>query len=123
MEPARRCPSKTRADQVSQVRLEMVPRGAFDLENQASRFGGWPKLGDGVVMAFPVEGWSGSAAVVMRQRGASITGDVHGATEADAERAWRQALATVSLDIDGQGFVDVGRGDPVIGRLQAEYKN
>ena len=108
---------------MSQVRLEMVPRGPFDLENQASRFGGWPKLGDGIVMAFPVEGWNASAAVVMRQRGDTITGDVHGATEADAERAWRQGLATVSLDIDGQGFVDVGRRDPVIGRLQAEYKN
>jgi DNA-3-methyladenine glycosylase II len=101
----------------------MVPRGPFDLEYQASRFGGWPKLGDGIVMAFPVEGWNGSAAVVMRQRGDTITGDVHGTTEADAERAWRQGLATVSLDIDGQGFVDVGRRDPVIGRLQAEYKN
>ena len=65
---------------MSQVRLEMVPRGPFDLENQASRFGGWPKLGDGIVMAFPVEGWNASAAVVMRQRGDTITGDVHGAS-------------------------------------------
>ncbi|HXN57218.1 MAG TPA: DNA-3-methyladenine glycosylase 2 family protein [Candidatus Angelobacter sp.] len=72
-------------------------------------------------MAFPVEGWNGSAAVVMRQRGDSITGDVHGASQADAERAWQQALATVSLDVDGAGFVDIGRRDPVIGRLQAEY--
>jgi DNA-3-methyladenine glycosylase II len=108
---------------VSQFRFQMVPRGPFDLDNQASRFGGWPKLGDGIVMAFPVEGWNGSAAVVMRQRGDTITGAVHGAAEADAERAWRQALATVSLDIDGQGFVDVGRRDPVIRRLQAEYRN
>jgi len=103
--------------------FELVPRGPFDLEAEAGRFGGWPRLGDAVVMAFPVEGWRSSAAVVMRQRGDSITGDIHGADEADAERAWRQALATVSLDVDGQGFIDVGRRDPIIGRLQAESGN
>jgi DNA-3-methyladenine glycosylase II len=74
-------------------------------------------------MAFPVEGWRGSAVVLMRQRGESITGDVYGADEADAERAWQQALATVSLDVDGRGFIDIGRRDPVIGRLQGEYNN
>jgi DNA-3-methyladenine glycosylase II len=72
-------------------------------------------------MAFPIEGWDSSAAVVMRQCGDTITGDVHGAGEPDAERAWQQALATASLDVDGAGFVDIGRRDPVIGRLQAEY--
>ncbi len=101
----------------------MVPRGPFDLENQARRFGGWPKLGEAIVLAFPVEGWNGSAAVVMRQRGDTIAGDVYGATMADAERAWQQALATVSLDVDGAGFVEVGRRDTVIGRLQSEYGN
>ena len=102
-------------------RFETIPRGPFDLETEVSHFGGWPRLRDGVVMAFPVEGWTGSAAVVMRQHGATISGEVHGAIEADAERAWQQALATVSLDVDGAGFVDVGRRDPVVGRLQAEY--
>jgi DNA-3-methyladenine glycosylase II len=101
----------------------MVPRGPFDLENQSSRFGGWPKLGDATVMAFPIEGWNGSAAVLLRQRGNTITADVHGADDTDVERAWRQALATVSLDVDGAGFVEIGRRDPVIGRLQAEFGN
>jgi DNA-3-methyladenine glycosylase II len=104
-------------------RFEVVPQGPFDLETEATRFGGWPRLGDGIVMPFPIEGWNSSAAVVMRQRGDRITGDVHGAGEADGERAWQQALATVSLDADGAGFVDIGRRDPVIGRLQAEYHN
>jgi len=74
-------------------------------------------------MAFPVEGWRRSAVVLMRQHGEAITGEVYGAGEADADRAWRQALATVSLDVDGRGFVDIGRRDPVVGRLQAEYGN
>jgi DNA-3-methyladenine glycosylase II len=74
-------------------------------------------------MAFPIEGWDGSAAVLMRQRGDTITGEVHGTRDVDADRAWRQALAAVSLDVDGRGFVDVGRRDAVIGRLQDEFRN
>jgi len=72
-------------------------------------------------MTFPVEGWQSSAAVVVRQQAEQIVGEVHGAAAGDAERAWGQALATVSLDIDGRGFKEVGRRDPVIGSLQAEY--
>src|SRR2546426_9486924 len=97
------------------ARFELDAQGPFALEVEAGRFGGWPRLGDAVVMAFPVEGWHGSAAVLMRQRGATITGDVHVTGTAEAERAWRQALATVSLDVDGRGFAEVGRRDPVIG--------
>ena len=104
-------------------RFEVLPQGPFDLETQAARFGGWPRLGDAIVMTFPVEGWRSSAAVVMRQREATIVGEVHGAADGNAEQAWRQALATVSLDADGRGFLEVGRRDPVIGRLQADYRN
>ena len=105
------------------ARFELAPQGAFDLETQAGRFGGWPRLGDAIVIAFPVEGWRSSAALVVRQRVGSITGEVHGAADADAERAWKQALATISLDVDGTGFLEVGRRDPIIRRLQAEYGN
>ena len=69
-------------------------------------------------MAFPVEGWRTSAAVLVRQAPAAITGEVHGATGREAEAAWNQALAVLSLDVDGTGFPEVGRRDPVIGRLQ-----
>ena len=102
-------------------RFEIIPEGPFDLGTEATHFGGWPKLEDGIVMAFPVEGWKSSAAVVMRQRGNTVSAEVHGASEIEADRAWNQALATVSLDVDGAGYVDVGHRDPVIGRLQAEY--
>src|SRR6202162_2312072 len=106
---------------MSEVPVETIPRGPFDLETEATHFGGWPKLGDGIVMGFPVEGWNSSAAVVMRQRGDIITGEVHGASAGDGERALLQHLATVSLDVDGAGFVDVGRRDAIIGRLQSAY--
>jgi DNA-3-methyladenine glycosylase II len=101
--------------------FEAIPRGPFDLQTQAEHFGGFPRLDEAVVMPFPVEGWRGSAAVVLRQEDKRVAGQVHGASAADAARAWQQALATLSLDVDGRGFVEVGRRDPVIARLQAEY--
>ena len=105
------------------MRLEVVPQGLFDLETQVAHFGGWPRRGDAIVMAFPVEGWKSSAAVVLQQQGNEIRGEIYGSTQADAEAAWSQALASLSLDVDGRGFLEVGRRDPVIGRLQAEYRN
>src|SRR2546428_1643615 len=90
---------------------------------EGGHFGGGPRLGDAVVMPFPVEGWQGSAAVLMRQRGETISGDIHVTGTTDVEGAWQQAMATVSLDVDGRGFAEVGRRDPVIGRLQADYGN
>lgn len=103
--------------------FRMTPRGAFDLGRQSRYFGGWPVFApdpEAVAMTFPVEGWQTSATVLLRQPGADVvTGTVHGTTgAARAERAWRQALAVLSLDIDGTGFADVGARDPVIGELQ-----
>jgi DNA-3-methyladenine glycosylase II len=103
----------------STLTLTHTPAGPFDLALQAAHFGGWPTLPDepdALVMAFPVEGAGEAAAVVMRQTGAHVSGEVHGPRE-----AWEQALATVSLDADGSGWPDVGERDPQIGELQARY--
>lgn len=110
-------------------RFEHLPLGPFSLAAANSRFGGWvdevPGQDLAVVMAFPVEGWDASAAVVLRQaEGGRIHGVVHTTTPAAddlAERAWRQALAVLSLDADGSGFPAVGEADPVVGGLQRQY--
>lgn len=101
--------------------FEVTAQGPFDLENEVTRFGGWPRQGDAIVMAFPVEGWTSSAAVVMRAENDRLTGEVHGTDPASADHAWQQALAALSLDFDGRGFPEVGQRDPVIGRLQEEF--
>jgi 3-methyladenine DNA glycosylase/8-oxoguanine DNA glycosylase len=102
----------------------MTPRGPFDLARSREFFGGWPPLPDdaeAIVMAFPVEGWRTSAAVLVRQeRGGRILGEVFGAG-AEAAKAWRQALATLSLDVDGRSYPALGRRDAVIGGLQRRY--
>jgi len=103
------------------TRFEVTPTGPFNLENENRYFGGWPTVAGAVAMAFPVEGWESSAAVLVRQQGAVVTGEVHGPAGAEAERAWNQALAALSLDVDGDRYVEVGRRDPAIGKLQAEY--
>jgi DNA-3-methyladenine glycosylase II len=107
------------------MRFEHRPQGPFDLRAAGSLFGGWPAAPGaegGIVVAFPLERRWLSAAVVMRQGpDRTVIGDVHGAEGEDAEAAWRQALAALSLDVDGSGFPEVGRRDRVVGRLQEAY--
>lgn len=102
----------------------MTPKGPFDLARSREFFGGWPSPASdplAIVMAFPVEGWRTSAAVVVsQQRGGRIVGDVYGAGT-DAAKAWRQALATLSLDVDGRRYEALGRRDTVIRELQKRY--
>ena len=104
-----------------------TPLGPFSLANQNRYFGGWVTAGPDdrtILMAFPVEGWGGSAAVALRENDdGRVTGTVSGTVTgaADHDAAWRQALAVLSLDVDATGFAEVGRVDAVIGALQAEH--
>jgi DNA-3-methyladenine glycosylase II len=106
-------------------RFRVEPRGPFSLAEANRYFGGWPTVASdpsAIVMAFPVEGWRTSAAVVVRQEAAgALTGEVHHADGEDAEAAWRTALAALSADADGAGFQAVGQRDPVIGELQTHF--
>ena len=87
--------------------FELAPGGPFGLLNTSHYFGGWLTLtsdSNAIVMAFSVEGWQTSAAVVLRQDGSGrIRGDVR-CDEKNSEAAWRQALATLSLDYDASGW-------------------
>ncbi|HYL41512.1 MAG TPA: hypothetical protein VET90_09400, partial [Candidatus Binatus sp.] len=114
----------------SETRYEIRPSGPFSLEAARGFAGGFsPGIGgggieaSGLVMAFPVEGWQGSAAahvtqdedgvVVVRQ---VTTGD------ADPQVARQQVERCLSLDVDGVGWPAVGQRDPVIGRLQDHHR-
>ncbi len=101
------------------------PAGPFSLEHQRQFFGDWLSSASdpgAIVMAFPIEGWNGSAAAAVRQApDGSITGTVSTTPGADAERAWEQVRATLSLDVDGTGFPEIGVRDPVLGALATRY--
>ncbi|MBV9101573.1 MAG: DNA-3-methyladenine glycosylase 2 family protein [Candidatus Dormibacteraeota bacterium] len=106
-------------------RFSVQPRGPFDLRASNKYFGGWVQAAEGdepaIPMAFPVEGWDGSAVVVVRQADdGTVSGEVFGTTT-EHERAWQQACAVLSVDEDGSGFADAGRRDPMIGTLQAQH--
>ncbi len=106
--------------------LTIEPRGPFDLATARDFAGGFPAgigsraRADTILMSFPVEGWSSSAVVQLRQDPDGILrGEVFG--DGDLETIARQAARSLSLDHDGSGWPDIGRRDPVIGRLQERY--
>jgi DNA-3-methyladenine glycosylase II len=68
-----------------------------------------------------VEGWSGSAAVLVRQDGSEVEVDVR-APDAVAAKAAEQALAALSLDVDGSAWPAIGERNALIGELQREYR-
>lgn len=104
--------------------FEMTPKGPFDLLTQNQIFGGFPiNEGDptAIIITFPVEGWRTSASVILRQNEEKIKGEVYGA-EDEEEKAWKQAISILSLDIDGNAWPEIGRKDPIIGNLQKKYQ-
>lgn len=105
------------------MQFSIQPKGPFDLIHESQFFGGWFTLDEGnrVVISMPIEGWSGSATVVMSQsKDGRVHGDVY-SHKAISEKAWNQALATLSLDVDGSDWPEVGKHDSFIGNLQKEY--
>ena len=104
--------------------FDFLPKGPFELSNQNRYFGGWPTLNNNpevIVMAFPVEGWIGSAAVTLQQSAdGRIIGNIYG-SNAVFEKARQQALACVSLDIAGENWPLVGQRDGILGELQNKY--
>jgi DNA-3-methyladenine glycosylase II len=107
------------------------PRGTFSLAASQQFLGGFTPAGGTfaddatrLTMAFPVDGWAGSAAATVWQDGRQIRGEVIvSSPDVSIETVRAQVARTLSLDHDGTGWEEVGRRDPVIGRLQAEFDN
>jgi DNA-3-methyladenine glycosylase II len=107
--------------------LTIRPTGAFTLRELALFGFGHrtdPRF-DGVMrMAFCVDGpgpdgdrYGAAAGVEVRQDGQGVHVSVHG--PADPQVVTDQVARILSLDHDGGAFAELGRRDPVIGRLQA----
>lgn len=99
-------------------------RGAFDLAASARFLEGFtpaarPDAAEepGTLrMAFPIEGSWEHVGLLIRQR---APGEV--LVDTGDPAAVDQVRRILSLDIDGTGFEEVGRGDPVVAGLQARY--
>jgi DNA-3-methyladenine glycosylase II len=106
--------------------FSIEPTGPFSLAAARAFAGGFAagigahQTDDGLLMTFPVEGWRDSAAVdVWQGPDGTVRGEIHGSIEVATVQ--RQAARSLSLDHDGLGWIEVGRRDPVLGRLQARY--
>ena len=102
------------------------PRGPFSLR-AAAEFGFGPTEGrappfDGALrLAFALDGGSGHAGVIARRPGddGAVRCEVHGGC--DPAAVCRQVARVLSLDHDGEAFLEVGERDPVIGELQRRH--
>ena len=96
------------------------PQGPFELRESALfGFGHHisPEFDGTMRMAFCLDDYRGQAAVAVTQDDTGVHLDCQGDGPAEAIRD--QACRVLSLDHDGRLFTEVGRRDPVIGRLQA----
>jgi DNA-3-methyladenine glycosylase II len=122
-------PDTPGCDTPGMLKFTIEPRGRFSLAAAQRFLGGFtPAAGTfaddatRLTMAFPVDGWAGSAAAVVWQDGDRIRGEaVMSSPDVSIETVRDQVARTLSLDHDGTGWDEVGRRDPVIGRLQAEF--
>jgi DNA-3-methyladenine glycosylase II len=107
------------------TRFELVPRGPFSLAASAAFLEGFAPARHRAAqpghlhLAFVVEGDEAAAGVCLRQPEGAVAVEVFG--DADPAAARDQVARILSLDVDGSGFPEVGRRDPVVGRLQDHW--
>ena len=105
--------------------FELVPRGPFSLAASAAFLEGFSPAahraaGEGHLhLAFVPDGEEAAAGVCLGQPNGAVVGEVFGEADPDATR--EQVARILSLDVDGTGFPEVGRRDPVVGGLQARW--
>jgi DNA-3-methyladenine glycosylase II len=106
--------------------FELRPQGPFSLAASAAFLEGFSPAAhraaddDGHLhLAFVPDGEEAAAGVCLQQPEGVVAGEVFGEADPDAVR--EQVTRILSLDVDGSGFPDVGRRDPVVGGLQARW--
>lgn len=107
--------------------FELEPLGAYSLEESARFIDAWheaPAEGDQTEghlhLAFLTDGELTPAGVCLTQEpDGRVRGHVFGA--APVEAVERQTARILSLDVDGAAWPEVGRRDPVVGKLQRMF--
>ena len=72
-----------------------------------------------LTLAFRLDGTFEAVAVTLREVGARVLGEVTGAVDLVVVKA--QVGRMLGLDVDGAKWLALGRADPVVGKLQAEF--
>ena len=109
----------------SMMSFELEPVGPFSLGASAAFLEGFsPAAYRGAEaghlhLAFVPDGEEAAGGVCRRQPDGVLVGEVFG--DADPGAVRDQVARILSLDVAGSGFPEVGRRDPVVGRLQARW--
>ncbi|HXM73443.1 MAG TPA: DNA-3-methyladenine glycosylase 2 family protein [Candidatus Dormibacteraeota bacterium] len=107
--------------------FEIEPLGGYSLEESANFIGAWhkaPSDGGGAEghlhLAFLTDTDWTPVGICLRQNSAgSILGTIYG--DAPTATIVKQVERILSLDVDGRGWPEVGRRDPVVARLQRMF--
>jgi DNA-3-methyladenine glycosylase II len=107
--------------------FEVQPLGPYSLEESANFVGAWHRApadgrsGSGHLhLAFLTdEGWKPVGVCLTQSESGVVSGEVYGA--AGAAEVEPQVARILSLDVDGRGWPEVGRRDPVVGKLQRRF--
>ena len=110
-----------------QPAFEIEPLGDFSLRASADFIGAWHEApsegtagGGHLHLAFLTDfSWQPVGICLTQSADSHIHGEVFGAVEPSLIRA--KVARILSLDVDGSGWAEVGRRDPVVGRLQREF--
>jgi DNA-3-methyladenine glycosylase II len=108
--------------------FEISPRGDYSLEQGANFIGAWHRAtsagGDPeghLHLAFLTDGdWSPVGICLRQDPRGHILGTIAGDTY-EQGAVVRKVERILSLDVDGSGWPDVGKRDPVVGRLQSMF--
>jgi DNA-3-methyladenine glycosylase II len=112
---------------VTPASFELQPQGPYSLEESANFIGAWHKApSEGgsssghLHLAFLTDaGWKPAGVCLTQPDAHTIHGDVYG--DADTAAVLQQVARILSVDVDGRGWPEVGRRDPVAGRLQHRF--
>ena len=107
--------------------FEIEPRGPYSLEESAKFIGAWHKApadgapdGGHLHLAFLTDlGWKPAGVCLTQDAEGRVHGEVYGGAPVSDVRA--QVARILSLDVDGRGWPEAGKRDPVVGRLQKEF--
>lgn len=110
-----------------QPAFEIEPLGDFSLRASADFIGAWHEPpsegaagGGHLHLAFLTDfSWQPVGVCLTQGADSHIHGEVFGAVEPSLIRA--KVARILSLDVDGSGWAEVGRRDPVVGRLQRQF--
>ena len=102
------------------------PRGSFSLRAAAAFAEGFPgtiasREGGELRFAWAVDGDWRTAEVTLRQTAQTVRGELRHVSGDTEHQAREDVERILCLDVDGEGFAEVGRRDPVVAALQQRY--